>query len=195
VETFYIKKRTMKNFLKLSTLPLAALCISLTALSVPTSATAEPLSEQDYLAFDTSVRDRAKGQKRFTQVLQLVYGSQDLFEDSFGGRGPAPQLRLSLKGRKGSITFRGAANENVTVEEFNFAARPGRDMLVLLVNNARCQIGKKQPETCQAEIRVIKGRNSISNRIVANGSNGVEYDSGSLDVKSGGLVIDGNNSN
>jgi hypothetical protein len=185
----------MRTFRLCARLTLLAFGVSLMVLSISTSATAEPLSQEDYLSFDTSVRNRAKGEKRFSKVLQLIYGSQDLLKDYFGSRGPAPMLRLSLKSRKGSITFRGNADENVTVQEFNFDARTGKDILLLVVNNARCRVGKEQPETCQAEIRVIKGRNSISNRIVASGSNGAEYDSGSLDVSAGGLVLTGETSN
>lgn len=181
----------MKTSPRLFVPTLIVLGISLMTLCLSSPATAEPLSQQDYLSFDASVRNRPKGEKRFTRVLQLTYGNQDLFQDSFGARGPALTLRLSLKGKNGSITFRGGANNNVTVEEFNYNARTGKNMLVLLVNNARCQVGKEPSENCQAEIRVIKGRTSTSNRIVASGSNGAEYDSGSLDVSTGTLVIYG----
>jgi hypothetical protein len=184
----------MKTYRRLFVPTLIALGISLMTLSLSSPATAEPLSQQDYLSFDASVRNRPK-EKRFTRVLQLTYGNRDLFQESFGTPGPDLTLRLSLKGKKGSITFRGESNDNVTVEEFNSKARRGQNKLVLLVKNGRCQVRTEPSEDCQFEVRVIKGRTTISDRIVASGSNGAEYDSGALDVSTGMLVIDGEQSN
>jgi hypothetical protein len=181
----------MKRFSRSAKISLFALSISLVSLSISTPATAAPVSQEDYVSFSTSVRNRAKGEKRFKGALELVYGNQDVLKSYFGSRGPTPKLRLFLKSKKGTITFRGNANENVSVEEVNLVARPGRNILVMLVNNALCQVGQEAPETCEAEIRVIKGRTSISERIIASGSNGAEYDSGSLDVQAGGLVLSG----
>lgn len=171
-----------------------ALIVSVIATGVPGSSAAAPLSQADYLSFDASVRNRAAGEKRFSKILQVVYGNPDLVKKYFGERGLAPRQRISLKSAKGSITLRSTVEQNVVSVDFAPRARVGEDMLVLVVNNARCRIGQQDPELCQAEIRVVKGKTSISNRILASGSNGAEYDSGSMDVTTGNLIIDGDGS-
>jgi hypothetical protein len=179
----------MKLSSLLTKLTLAATCASVVTMALPALATATPLSEQDYLSFRASIRNRAKGEKRFSQVIELVYGSQDLLNEVFDSRGPTPRQRISLRSPKGSITVRGTGNRNVVSLDLNQNARVGQDVLNMVVDNARCQVGNEAPEPCQAEIRVIKGRNSISDRIVASGSNGAEYDSGGKDVTGGWLVL------
>lgn len=175
----------MKISSLLTTLTLIAACASVLTIGIPTLATATPLSENDYLSFNASIRNRAKGEKRFKRVIQIVYGSQDLLNDYFGSRGPSPRQTISLRSPKGSITFRGTGNQNIASLDLNQNARVGSDKLTMVIDNARCQLGSEQPEPCQAEIRVIKGRAGISDRIVASGSNGAQYDSGTKDVSSG----------
>ncbi len=152
-------------------------------------ATAIPLTEQDYLSFNTSTRNRAKAEKRFSRAIQIVYGNQELFKNYFGSRGSALKQVITLRSSRGSITFRGTGNQNITSLDLNQNARVGKDIFKVVVDNASCQIRKKAPEPCQAEIRVIKGRTSISDRIIATGSNGIQYDSGSIDVSSGWIVF------
>ena len=71
-------------------------------------------------------------------------------------------------------------------KHLNSSARRGRDWVEVLVNGAKCRVGNEKPEPCQAEIR---GKNGISDRIVASGSNGAGYDSGTKDVMSGFLTL------
>jgi hypothetical protein len=111
-----------------------------------------------------------------------------------GGKGHccfgAAQSWLNVgKSPKGSIAFRGTGNQNIASLFLNQNARVGSDTLKMVVDNARCQLRNARPEPCQAEIRVIKGKTGISDRIVASGSNGAEYDSGAKDVSSGWLVL------
>jgi hypothetical protein len=179
----------MKIYSLLTKMTFIAACASVLTMGMPALATAKPLSENDYLSFNASIRNRAKGEKRFKQVMQIVYGSQDLLNDYFGTRGPTPRQKISLRGPKGSITFRGTGNQNIASLDLNQNARVGSDVLKLVIDNARCQLGNEQPEPCQAEIRVIKGRTGISDRIVASGSNGAEYDSGAKDVSSGWFPV------
>lgn len=166
---------------------------TLMAVGIPAFANAAPVTEKDYVAFSASIRDRAKGEKRFKQVFQLSYGDPNVVKVYFGKRAPRPTQRISLKSETGSITFRGTGNANIASLDLNLAARPGKDWIEVLVNGARCQVGNEKPEPCQAEIRVIRGRNGISDRIVASGSNGASYDSDSKDVSSSGLNLSGSN--
>ena len=85
----------MKLSSLLTKLTLAATCASVVTMALPALATATPLSEQDYLSFRASIRNRAKGEKRFSQVIELVYGSQDLLNEVFDSRGPTPRQRIS----------------------------------------------------------------------------------------------------
>jgi hypothetical protein len=162
---------------------------TLMAISMPALAEAAPVSETDYVAFSSSIRDRSKGEKRFKQVFQVSYGDRNLVKRYFGKRGPMPTQRLSLTSETGSITFRGTGNANIVSLDLNPEARPGKDWLVILVNGARCRVGNEQREPCQAEIRVIRGTTGFSDRIVASGSNGATFDSSSKDVYSGSLNL------
>ena len=74
-------------------------------------------------------------------------------------------------------------------KHLNSSARRGRDWVEVLVNGAKCRVGNEKPEPCQAEIRVIRGKNGFSDRIVASVSNGAGYDSGTKDVMSGFLTL------
>ena len=177
----------MKTLAFLTRFTLIAVIGGLITVAAPCDATAKPLSKESYLIFDASIRNRDKGEKRFRRVLQLVYGNRERLREFFGEAGPAPKVQLSLKGKAGSITFKSTANQNIALLDFNSKARVGKDVLVLLVNNAICQIEEDAPETCQAEIRVIKGR--LFNRIIASGSNGAASDSGSADVSGNGSVV------
>jgi hypothetical protein len=158
-------------------------------IGIPALASAAPVSQRDYLSFTTTTRDRAKGERHFSQVLQVSYGDRNLLKTYFGKRGPTLTQRVSLTGETGSITFRGTGNKNVLSLDFSPEARTGNDMFVILVDGARCRVGTRQPEPCQAEIRVIKGKSSISNRILASASNGAAYDSVSQDVSNGFLTL------
>lgn len=168
---------------------LTATCATLVAMSTPALASAAPVSEKDYVLFSTSLRDRANGEKRFKQVLLVSYGDRNLGKTYFGKRGPVPSQRISLVSEAGSITFRGTGNKGVSSLEVNGEARPGKDLMVVLVNGARCRVGNQKPEPCQAEIRVIRGKDGLSDRIVASGSNGAAYDSGAKDGMSSSLNL------
>lgn len=174
---------------RLAKLTIIATGATLMTMGIPALASAAPVSEKDYLAFSSSIRDRAKGEKRFKQVFQLSYGDPNLVQVYFGKRAPLPTQRISLKSETGSITFRGTGNANIVSLDLNSSARRGQDWVEVLVNDARCRVGNEKPEPCQAEIRVIRGKNGISDRIVANGSNGASYDSGTKDVMSGFLTL------
>lgn len=182
---------------KLAKLTIIAASATVMAIGIPALASAAPVSQTDYLAFDASARDRARGEKRFSQVLQVSYGDRNLVKEYFGKRGPTPSQRISLRSDKGSITLRSTGNTNVLSLDINPnpRARTGSDILVMVVDGARCRVGNEQPEPCQAEIRVIKGRDGFSNRIVASGSNGAAYDSGSKDVMVGFLTLKDTNPN
>jgi hypothetical protein len=174
---------------QLAQLTIIAASATLMAIGIPALASAAPVSQSDYLAFNASARDRAKGEKRFSQVMQVSYGDRNLVKSYFGKRGPTPSQRISLTSETGSISFRGKGNQNVLSLDINPRARTGSDLLVVVVDGAQCRVGNERPEPCQAEIRVIKGRGGISNRIVASGSNGAAYDSGSKDVMAGYLTL------
>jgi hypothetical protein len=154
---------------------------TLMAMSFPALASAAPVSEKDYVLFSASLRDRANGEKRFKQVFLISYGDRNLGKTYFGKRAPVPSQRISLVSEAGSITFRGTGNKGIASLDVNGDARPGKDWLEVVINGARCRVGNQKPEPCQAEIRVIRGKDGFADRIVASGSNGAEYDSGSKD--------------
>jgi hypothetical protein len=153
-------------------------------IGIPTLATAAPFTEKDYFLFTASTRNREKGEKRFKEVIQVSYGNRDLPKGVYGFRGPAPIQRISLRSSKGSITLRGTSNKNIISIELNRDPRTRREIVTMVVDNARCQVGTARAEPCQAEIQVTISKNQISDRIIASGSNGAEYDSGAQDASS-----------
>lgn len=172
---------TMKNTSAKILAAFSVIALSVALFAPPV--VAAPLDPQEYVILNSSVRNRAKGEKRFTDILSVAYGDPEQLKVIFGKRGPNPFQRISFRNKNSTITFRGRGNGNVQSIDFRPNAQAGQPVLVTLLNGARCRIGSGEFETCQVEVRVIRGKSSITNRITASGSNGASYDSGPQDVQ------------